>query len=74
MTVMTIENKKYPTGNIKWEMFIDGCYWDMWCVRPVGSKDFNDPRSFHVDTEAEASVLMASLSNATCAVPSTPRS
>lgn len=25
-----------------YEVFLDPAYYDMWCVRPVGSRDFND--------------------------------
>lgn len=38
-------------GNVQFEHFQDLCYFDMWAVRPVGSKDFNDPQLVHFPTE-----------------------
>ena len=37
-----------------YEIFCDSSYYDMWCVRPKGSTEFNDPRNRHFDTEEEA--------------------
>ena len=41
---------------MKWEIFNDDSYYNMWAVRPVGDKDFNSPRLFYfakkVDAEA----------------------
>lgn len=31
-----------------WEYFIDEAYYHTWCVRKVGSTNFNDPESFHL--------------------------
>ena len=42
------------TGNLKFEVFLDACYYDLWCVRPVGDTDFNSTRSVHFPTEQEA--------------------
>jgi hypothetical protein len=33
--------------NVKWELFCDSGYYDLFCVRPIGEFDFNSPRSFH---------------------------
>lgn len=35
-----------------YEMFIDPCYYDMWAVRPIGNRNFND--AIHVVNEKEA--------------------
>jgi hypothetical protein len=35
-----------------WEYFCDRAYYDMWAVRPVGSRDFLEP--FRVVSEGEA--------------------
>lgn len=32
---------------MKWEMFLDEWYFHLWCVRPVGDRDFNSPNSRH---------------------------
>lgn len=34
------------------EVFIDPCYYDMWCVKPEHQKNFN--ATLHFDTEKEA--------------------
>ena len=49
---------------IKWEMFCDESYYDMWAVRPVGDKDFNSPRLFHVSTREDAIKLVGLLNSA----------
>jgi hypothetical protein len=38
-----------------WECFSDAGYFDMWCVRPVGSRKFGE--GFHVINEANARPL-----------------
>ena len=37
------------------EVFCDASYYDMWCVRPSGNRDFNQTIHFH----DEASVIHA---------------
>ncbi len=32
---------------MKWEMFLDECYFHLWCVRPVGDRRFGSPKSRH---------------------------
>ena len=39
-----------------WEMFCDGAYYDMWCVRKKGSTSFGD--GFHVTSKSEATALI----------------
>jgi hypothetical protein len=56
-------------GTVKWEMFHDPGHYDMWAVRPVGDRDFNSPRLFHLPSESEARLLMTLLDTAHCAVP-----
>ncbi len=34
------------------EVFCDGSYYDMWCVRPKGSKDFNSTLHFTKERDA----------------------
>lgn len=37
-----------------WECFVDSCYFDMYCVRVEGDRDFNSELSFHFCTVTEA--------------------
>ena len=37
-----------------WECFADRCYYDMYCVRVEGDRDFNSQLSFHFCTVNEA--------------------
>ena len=37
-----------------WECFVDYCYYDMYCVRVEGDRDFNSQLSFHFCTVNEA--------------------
>ena len=37
-----------------WECFVDRCYYDMYCVRVEGDRDFNSQLSFHFCTVNEA--------------------
>lgn len=46
---------------IDWEIFLDPAYYDLWCVRRVGSTKFGD--GFHVTSKAEAEGLLAELSH-----------
>lgn len=39
---------------IKWEVFLDKSYFDMFAVRPIGDRDFYSPRIFHFDSEEDA--------------------
>ena len=47
---------KRVTDNRKrtWECFVDRCYYDMYCVRVEGDRDFNSSLSFHFYTVEEA--------------------
>lgn len=38
-----------------WEYFLDESYFDMWCVRPVGSRKFGD--GFHLVSEEGGKAL-----------------
>lgn len=49
---------------IEWEMFCDESYFGMWAVHPVGDKDFNSPRLFHVSTREDAIKLVGLLNSA----------
>jgi len=44
---------------MKLEMFLDPSYYDMWCVRPVEMRDFN--QSLHFATEKEAGYAMQTI-------------
>jgi len=37
-----------------WECFVDYCYYDMFCVRVEGDRDFKSQLSFHFRTVNEA--------------------
>lgn len=43
---------------MKWEMFLDHSYYDMYAVRPEGDKDFNSRRTFHFQLKTEAERLL----------------
>lgn len=45
-----------------WECFSDRSYFDMWCVREVGERDFR--RSFHLFSGDEAKGLCELLNSA----------
>jgi hypothetical protein len=34
-------------SRVKWEIFADPSFYDMWAVRPTGDHAFNSPRLFH---------------------------
>lgn len=40
-----------------WEYFCDSGYFDMWCVRRIAERRFNNPESFHLLNEEEANRL-----------------
>ena len=54
---------------VKWEFYQDPSYFDMWAVRPIGDKDFDSPRLFHVKTREIAITLTGILNDCDCAVP-----
>ena len=47
---------------LRWEIFCDRSYYDLWAVRPVGDKDFNSQKLFHVQSKEEAEALRNLLS------------
>lgn len=53
--------------NVKWEIFIDESFFDMWAVRPIGDKDFNSPRLFHYVFKEDAEKLKELLEKSHCA-------
>lgn len=55
--------------NVKWEVFMDFNFFEMWGVRPVGDKDYNSPRLFHFVFREDADALQVLLNKAHCAVP-----
>jgi hypothetical protein len=42
---------------MKWEIFCDSSYYDMWAVRPVGDQSFTSQNLFHVTSKEEAERL-----------------
>ncbi len=38
----------------EWELFLDIGYYDLYCVRVVGERDFDSQLSFHFETEEKA--------------------
>ena len=46
------------------EIFQDVSYFDMWCVRFKGDRDFNSPLSFHFDSKSDAGRMKALLEKA----------
>lgn len=51
-----------PRSPGRWECFRDASYYDMWCVREVGSNEFGS--GFHVPSQPEAEALVTLLSAA----------
>ena len=51
---------KRVTDNRKrsWECFVDRSYFDMYCVRVEGDRDFNSQLSFHFYTVTQACDFM----------------
>lgn len=39
---------------IKYEIFLDSAYYDLWAVRPEGDNSFDSPRLFHFDKKEDA--------------------
>ncbi len=48
---------------LEWETFHDVSYYDLWAVRPIGDKDFNSPRLFHLNLKNEAEKLQEYLNS-----------
>ncbi len=48
----------------EWETFCDLSYYDFWCVRPKGDRDFNSELSFHFMTYDQADDFMNLLEHA----------
>ncbi len=59
-------------SDITWEIFNDMSYFDMWCVRPEGDKDFNSLRSFHFALKQDADDFKALVEKAKVSLPSEP--
>jgi hypothetical protein len=53
---------------MKWEVFLDESYYDMWCVRPVGDRDFESPQSFHFALKEDAEKFKALAEKAVCSI------
>lgn len=53
-----VEEALVEKQNRVWETFCDQSYYGMWCIRPVGDRDFNSPYNFHVSEKEEAEHLM----------------
>ena len=54
---------------MRWEVFIDPGYYDMWAVRPEGDKDFSSPQLFHFAKESDALAFAALAEKGIAAVP-----
>lgn len=52
------------SSKIEWEVFSDGAYYDLWCVRPVGDCSFGSPRSFHFQTKVDAEKFKSAVEKA----------
>lgn len=58
-------------NRVKWEVFCDKSYFDMWAVRPVGDKFFDSPRLFHFMDMADAQQFKVLVDKSYHAVPAT---
>jgi len=47
----------YAPEDGKWEIWRDRCYYEMWAVRPVGSRNFYETAHFSHREDAEAFTL-----------------
>jgi hypothetical protein len=56
------------TDKVKWQMFKDLSYYDMWAIRPVKDHDYNSPRLFHFAEEADAAEFFRLIQKSYCAV------
>lgn len=43
---------------MKWEMYLDVSYYDLWAVRRTGDKDFNSSALFHLANKEDAEKLL----------------
>ena len=59
---------------MKWEVFLDESYFSMWCVRPMGDKNFNSPQSFHFSLKEDAEKLKELAEKAVCSEKDIPKS
>lgn len=41
-----------PTPHPDFEVFSDASYYDMWCLRPIGNKSFNETLHFALKKDA----------------------
>lgn len=44
--------------DMNYEMFLDECYYEMWCVRNKNDKRFNSITSFHFDKKEDAETFL----------------
>lgn len=52
--MLTILKRVTDKRKRTWECFLDRSYFDMYCVRVEGDRDFNSALSFHFYTPKEA--------------------
>jgi len=48
---------------MRWEIFLDGSYYDMWAVRPIGDADFNSKHLHHFKNKEDAENFKESVEN-----------
>ena len=60
---------KKQTTNVKWELYCDHSFFDLWAVRPVNDKDFTSPRLFHFVLKEEAEQFKELIEKAHLAIP-----
>lgn len=55
--------------NVKWILFEDDSFYDLYCVCPENDKDFNSPRRFHFVFYDDAVKFKELIEKSHCAVP-----
>ena len=58
---------------VKWEMYSDINYFDMWAVRDAADRDFDSPRLFHFAKYDDAAAFRALAEKSSCGIMSEPK-
>ncbi len=66
------EIEAMSNNKVKWEIYLDAGYYDMWAVRDSIDRSINSPRLFHFATQDDAEKFKALLEVSYCAHGETP--
>lgn len=56
-------------NRVKWELFCDKNFFDMWAVRPIKDKAFDSPRLFHFIEKEDAEEFCKLVNKSMHAIP-----